>query len=176
MKPVHWRLVPFFAFIVLIVLFCRGLALDPRHLPSVQLGKPIPDFTLPGLMNASFSSTALKGKISLLNVWASWCMACADEQVVLMQLADKGISIYGLNYKDNTQNAMQWLQEWGNPYQQIGEDNEGKIAMNLGVYGAPETFLIDQNGIIRYRHVGPLTMGIWEKEFEPLIHAMEHTG
>lgn len=173
MSSLHWRLIPFFAFVLLIVLFCRGLELDPRHLPSTQVGKAVPKFTITSLDGKAFSSSTLKGQVSLLNVWASWCMACADEQTVLMQIAGQGISIYGLNYKDTTENAKQWLSEWGNPYKQVGEDSKGNVAINLGVYGAPETFLLDKNGIIRYRHVGAITMPIWKKEFEPRIHALE---
>ena len=176
MKPLHWRLIPFFAFLLLIVLFWRGLALDPRHLPSTQVGKAIPEFTMASLDGKPFSSHELKNHVSLLNVWASWCMACAEEQTVLMQLAAQGVFIYGLNYKDTAENANQWLKEWGNPYQQIGEDPEGKVAINLGVYGAPETFLLDKQGIILYRHVGIMTMPIWEKEFAPRIQSLENAA
>lgn len=167
MTTLHWRLIPFFLFIVLAVLFWRGLALDPHHLPSVKIGQPLPSFSLNSLDNQAFTPASMKGQPVLLNVWASWCMACADEQPVLMQLAKEGIPIYGLNYKDTAENAKEWLQEWGNPFQQVGEDNEGKVAMDIGVYGSPETFLIDKNGLIQYRHVGALTLAVWQKEFLP---------
>jgi len=173
MKALHWRLAPFFIFLALVLVFWRGLALDPHHLPSTKVGQPLPSFQLTSFGETKRSSKSMLGHVSLLNVWASWCMACADEQAVLMRLAKQGVSIYGLNYKDSMDNAKEWLSEWGNPYQQIGEDVDGKVAINLGVYGAPETFLIDKNGIIRYRHVGALTMVIWEKEFAPLIQLLE---
>jgi len=176
MKTFHWRLAPFFIFLALAVVFWRGLALDPHHLPSAKVGQPLPPFELQSFDDAKLSSKSMLGHVSLLNVWASWCMACADEQQVLMQLAKQGVVIYGLNYKDTMGNAKEWLGEWGNPYEQIGEDVEGKVAINLGVYGAPETFLIDKQGIIRYRHVGALTLLIWEKEFLPLIKSLENVG
>lgn len=172
MKPLQWRFAPFYLFIVLLVLFFRGLELDPRHLPSTKIGQPLPEFTLNSLSDKPFVSGSLKGQVSLLNVWASWCLSCADEQNVLMKLASNGVVIDGLNYKDTADNANQWLAEWGNPYRQVGEDVDGKVGLNLGVYGAPETFLIDQKGIIRYRHVGPLTLAIWEKEFVSRIRAL----
>ena len=176
MTSLRWRLVPFFIFIVLALLFWRGLALDPRNLPSTQIGKSLPYFKLKTLDGALFTPDSLKGSISLLNVWASWCMACADEQVTLMKLAGQGVAIYGLNYKDTIDNATQWLKEWGDPYKKIGEDVDGTVAINLGVYGAPETFLIDKEGIIRYRHVGPFTLAVWKTEFLPRIRSLEGVG
>jgi cytochrome c biogenesis protein CcmG/thiol:disulfide interchange protein DsbE len=176
MKLLHWRLIPFFLFIVLAVLFWRGLALDPHHLPSVKIGQKLPDFELSSLDNGTFKSSSMQGHIALLNVWASWCMSCADEQVTLMQLASQGVAIFGLNYKDSSENATQWLHEWGNPYRQVGEDIDGKVAINIGVYGAPETFLLDKQGIIQYRHVGALTPQIWKKEFLPRIQKLEAVG
>lgn len=176
MKALHWRLAPFFIFLALVVIFWRGLALDPHNLPSAKVGQPLPSFQLASFDETKLSPKSMLGHVSLLNVWASWCMACADEQAVLMQLAKQGVFIYGLDYKDSMDNAKEWLNEWGNPYQQIGEDVDGKVAINLGVYGAPETFLIDKKGIIRYRHVGALTMAIWEKEFAPLIQSLESVG
>ena len=176
MKPLYWRLAPFFVFLVLAMLFWRGLALDPHHLPSVKIGRSLPSFTLKSLSEETLTSSSMVGHVSLLNVWASWCMACADEQTVLMQLAKQGVSIYGLNYKDSVDNAREWLGEWGNPYQQIGVDADGKVGINLGVYGTPETFLIDKQGIIRFRYAGPMTLPIWEKEFLPRIQALENVG
>ena len=173
MTKLHWRLMPFFLFIVLGMLFWRGLELDPHHLPSVKIGQPLPTFTLNTLDNKTFTQATMQGHASLLNVWASWCMACADEQGVLMQLAKQGVPIYGLNYKDTAENAREWLNEWGNPFQQVGEDVDGKVAIDMGVYGSPETFLIDKKGVIRYRHVGALTMPVWKKEFLPRLALLE---
>lgn len=172
MTTLQWRLMPFFLFIVLALLFWRGLTLDPHHLPSVKIGQPLPSFTLDSLDNGVFTPASMQGKPVLLNVWASWCMACADEQTVLMQLAKEGIPIYGLNYKDSPDNAKEWLEEWGNPFQQVGEDVDGKVAMDMGVYGSPETFLIDKNGLINYRHVGPMTHAVWRQEFLPRLEKL----
>src|SRR3990167_353239 len=104
MKALHWRLIPFFIFLLLILLFLRGLELDPHHLPSAQIGKPLPEFSLNSMDDEVFTSDSMFGHVSLLNVWASWCMSCADEQLMLMQLADEGVPIYGLNYKDTPEN------------------------------------------------------------------------
>lgn len=170
MKMSFWRLGPFIIFIVLALFLWRGLSLEPQTLPSVQVGKSLPDFQLPMLGKEQvFTSLLLKGQIALLNVWASWCSACKEEQVFLMQLSQENIPIYGLNYKDTTEEAKRWLGEWGNPYRAIAEDKEGKVAIDLGVYGTPESFLIDKKGVIRYRHVGVLTQTVWQNEFLPLI-------
>lgn len=175
MKITFWRLIPLFVFIVLCIFFWRGLALDPRYLPSAQLNKPLPHFQLSTLDNiqTEFTQKSLRGQVALLNVWASWCAACSYEQYFLLQLAREGMAIYGLNYKDNTEEAKRWLSEWGNPYKIIGQDFNGKVAIDLGVYGAPEMFLIDKKGVIRYRHSGVLDADTWQKEFLPRIKALE---
>ncbi|MCL5272919.1 MAG: DsbE family thiol:disulfide interchange protein [Gammaproteobacteria bacterium] len=177
MRIKGWKLVPVTLFLLLSFFLWRGLSLDPHKLPSVQLGKSLPDFTLPQLQNpeAVFSSSTLRQQVVLLNVWASWCEACVDEQVFMMQLAREGIPIYGLNYKDKSSDALQWLAQWGNPYKLIGQDTHGKVAIDLGVYGAPETFVIDKQGIIRYRHVGIMTQDAWIKEIAPLMKQLEQT-
>ncbi|MCW0218446.1 MAG: DsbE family thiol:disulfide interchange protein [Prosthecobacter sp.] len=174
MKTSLWRLLPFFIFAALVLLFWRGLSLDPKKLPSVQTGKALPDFRLPALNDETqvLTPARMLGQVSLLNVWASWCSACVDEQVFLMSLAAQGIPIFGLNYKDEPAQAKAWLKEWGNPYQMIGSDISGKVAIDLGVYGAPETFLVDAKGIIRYRHVGTLNEASWTKEFLPKIQML----
>lgn len=175
MKKIGWRIIPVVIFLILSVFLWRGLSLDPHHLPSVQVGKALPDFTLPQLQNpqAVFSSTALRGQVILLNVWASWCEACVEEQVFMMQLAREGIPLYGLNYKDHATDALQWLAQWGNPYKLIAQDINGRAAIDLGVYGAPETFVIDKQGIIRYRHVGIMTQEAWQKDILPLMKKLE---
>lgn len=176
MKKHVWRLLPLIIFTFLVVFLWRGLSLEPHNLPSTQIGHPLPEFQLPRLGEGKqvFSTQLLKGKVALLNVWASWCSACIDEQVFLMQLSREGVLIYGLNYKDNAANATQWLNEWGNPYKAIGEDRLGKVAIDLGVYGAPETFLLDSQGIIRYRHVGILDAKSWREEFLPRMRQLEN--
>lgn len=175
MKKRYLRLIPFMFFALLVIFLWRGLSLDPHHLPSTQLGKLLPAFKLSTLEEgqAEFTNKSMHGHVAILNVWASWCAACLDEQVFLLQLAREGVAIYGLNYKDTTQEAKKWLSEWGNPFKIVGEDLNGKVAIDLGVYGAPETFLIDKSGIIRYRHVGILDTQSWQQEFLPRINALE---
>ena len=178
MRSVYWRLIPFAVFTLLVLFFWRGLSLDPQQLPSVQIGKPLPLFRLPTLGNkqVELTSADLKGQVFLLNVWASWCYACTIEQLFLLQLKQDGVTIFGLNYKDKTDDASKWLTEWGNPYKLVGEDVAGKVAIDLGVYGAPETFLVDKAGIIRYRHVGVLNADVWQQYFLPLIKQLEQAA
>ncbi len=165
------RCIPLLFFALLAFFLWRGLSLDPHKIPSVQIGRALPAFSIPSLIGTekTFSSATLRGHYYLLNVWASWCSACIEEQVFLLQLAREGIPLYGINYKDNPQKAKQWLEEWGNPFQRIGVDKKGLVAIDLGVYGAPETFLIDKRGVIVYRHVGVLDEASWKNEFLPRI-------
>ncbi|MCW8386026.1 DsbE family thiol:disulfide interchange protein [Fluoribacter dumoffii] len=175
MRKIGWKVVPIAFFLLLCIFLWRGLSLNPYELPSVQLGKPLPQFSLPQLQepNTFFNSTQLKGQVVLLNVWASWCAACIDEQVFMLHLAREGVPLYGLNYKDKPDDALRWLEQWGNPYKLVFEDRDGKVAIDLGVYGAPETFVIDKKGTIRYRHVGVMTKQVWLKEIAPLIKQLE---
>lgn len=175
MKKIGWRVVPILLFLLLSVFLWRGLSLNPHELPSVQVGKALPEFKLAQLQNPelSFSSEQIRNQVVLLNVWASWCAACTEEQVFLLQLARQGVVIYGLNYKDQSADALQWLKQWGNPYQVIMEDKDGKVSIDLGVYGAPETFVIDKKGIIRYRHAGVMNQELWHNEIQPLMQQLE---
>lgn len=175
MTKIGWRVLPVILFLLLSAFLFRGLYLDPHTLPSVQIGKSLPQFNTSQLEHPEllFSSNEIKNKVVILNIWASWCEACVEEQVFLMQLAREGVLIYGLNYKDQPGDALNWLNQWGNPYQLIGQDSEGKIAIDLGVYGAPESFVIDKNGIIRYRHVGIMTQDVWTKTIQPLMKRLE---
>lgn len=178
MSRIGWRLIPIFLFLLLSVFLWRGLSLDPHHLPSVQIGRHLPQFSVRQLHNpkANFTSKELQNQVVLLNIWASWCEACIEEQVFLLELARKGVPIYGLNYKDNPKEALHWLAQWGNPYKIIGQDRQGKIAIDLGVYGAPETFLIDKKGIIRYRHVGVMDQDIWTHTISPMMKKLEEAS
>lgn len=178
MKTIGWKVIPIALFLLLSIFLWRGLSLNPHELPSVQLGKSLPQFNLPQLNNPdSFvSSSQLREQVVLLNVWASWCAACIEEQVFMLQLAREGVPIYGLNYKDESLDATRWLEQWGNPYKLIFQDRDGKVAIDLGVYGAPETFVIDKNGIIRYRHAGIMTQEVWVKEVSPLMKHLEQTS
>ncbi len=167
----NWRLIPVLIFLILAIFLWRGLSLEPHLLPSVQVGKTVPIFDLPNIdiTQPRFISNEIKGQFTLLNVWASWCQACSEEQVFLLKLSREGFPIYGLNYKDNPQKALTWVNTWGNPYKLIGSDPDGKVAMNLGVYGTPETFLLDKDGVIRYRYAGILNERVWNQEFVPII-------
>ncbi len=178
MRYINWKALPIVLFVFLGVFLWRGLSLNPHHLPSVQLGKPLPEFNLPQLDDSSlvFNTKQLRGSVVLLNVWASWCDACVAEQVFLMQLAREGVVLYGLNYKDDPLAAKQWLKQWGNPYQLIASDIHGIAAIDLGVYGAPETFIIDKKGVIRYRHAGILNQEIWSNEIQPLMTQLERSN
>jgi cytochrome c biogenesis protein CcmG, thiol:disulfide interchange protein DsbE len=163
-----WGVLPIVLFGILAVFFWRGLSLDPQNLPSAQLGKALPVFSLKILDEKDFfSPETMRGKPAILHVWASWCATCAEEQVFLLSLAQSGVPMYGLNYKDDPDNARQWLKTWGNPYLLSGRDTEGRVAIDLGVYGTPETFLVDAKGVIRYRHVGALNQAVWERVVLP---------
>ncbi len=170
------RVLPVVLFVVICGFFWHSLSLNPHDLPLAQLGHALPSFELPVLNQPTEHLTAQsiqKERFALLNVWASWCAACTDEQVFLMDLSQQGIPIYGINYKDNAKEATKWLTEWGNPYQIIGQDKEGRVAINLGVYGAPETFLIDKHNMIRYRYAGVLNAEVWQQKFVPIIQQLE---
>jgi cytochrome c biogenesis protein CcmG, thiol:disulfide interchange protein DsbE len=160
------------AFIALVAVLFYGLFRDPREVPSPFIGKTAPAFTLPQLADASamFSPEQMKGKVWLLNVWASWCPPCKEEHPHLVALQKKNVvSIIGLNYKDKREAALDVLKNTGDPYEKIAFDDAGKVALDWGVYGAPETFLIDAQGIVRAKHVGPLTPEIIAQKFAPLF-------
>ncbi len=149
-----------------------GLYKDPSEVPSPLIGKSVPVFTLPTLNDNSiqFSNNEFLGKVSILNVWATWCFACKQEHPALLELARRNIApIYGLNYKDDAAQARVYLRDFGNPFKQNAFDEAGRVAIDWGVYGAPETFLIDKKGIIRYKHIGPLTLNDLDNKIQPLI-------
>ena len=165
-------LLPLGVFIVLAGFLAVGLRLDPREVPSPLVGKPAPAFTLP-LLDAPgqmLSSQDLRGKVWLLNVWASWCVACRHEHPLLVELAKSGVvPIYGLNYKDERADAMKWLGQFGNPYKASISDTAGRIGIDFGVYGVPETFVIDKAGVIRHKIIGPITPDALRDEILPLV-------
>jgi len=173
----HLRyLVPLAIFAVLAAFLYRGLSLDPKLVPSPLIDKPVPSFSLPTLKDpeAMISDTTLKGKVWMMNIWATWCSACRAEHEVLLHLARTGkISIYGLNYKDKRPAAIRWLQQLGDPYVANAFDEQGRVGIDWGVYGAPETFIVDKQGIIRYKHIGPLSIDIVNNEILPLILELE---
>jgi cytochrome c biogenesis protein CcmG/thiol:disulfide interchange protein DsbE len=160
---------PLLAFTVLSLFLFRGLWLDPREMPSALVGRPVPEFSLPRLgAQGQVSQADIAGQVGLLNVWATWCPSCRVEHPYLVQLADAGIPVYGLNYKDRDDAARRWLEELGNPYRFNIVDREGSLGLDLGVYGAPETYLIDAEGVIHYRHVGVVDENVWRTTLEPL--------
>ena len=164
------RFLPLIIFAVLVGFLAYGLTLDPRRVPSPLVGKPVPVFELPLLNQAgTLSSQNLKGEISLVNAWASWCVACRAEHEVITQLSQSGLKVYGLNYKDEPDDAKKWLQRFGNPYFVNAVDYDGRIGIEWGVYGTPESFLIDHQGIIRHKVIGPITPSIVNQELIPLI-------
>lgn len=173
-----WRIFPLLVFIGLLVLFAIGLTLDPRNLPSTRIGHTLPEVMLPVLANPTeqFALGELTGHMRLINVWASWCEACVEEQPFLMQLAHEGVTLWGINYKDTRADALQWLSRFGNPYQRVGVDAKGQLAIELGVYGVPETFLMDPDGIIVYRHAGAMTPDIWAREFLPRMRTQKRSA
>ena len=149
---------PLIIFVALVAVLGIGLTLNPREVPSPLIGKPAPEFNLPLLFNeGSFSNKDLIGHVTLVNVWASWCFACRYEHETVKHLSRNGVRVIGLNYKDEPDAAKSWLAKLGNPYQAIAVDYNGRIAIDWGVYGAPETFLIDKKGIIRHKVIGPLS-------------------
>jgi cytochrome c biogenesis protein CcmG/thiol:disulfide interchange protein DsbE len=167
--------IPAAIFAVLVGFFWVGLSKDPSVVPSPFIGKPAPEFHLQDLadLEATVSNADLVGQPSILNVWATWCVGCRQEHETLMQLAAMDIvPIYGLNYRDNRDQALQWLVRLGDPYMATGYDPDGAAGLDWGVYGAPETFLMDADGIVVYKHLGPLSLAVWRQEFMPRIHAM----
>ncbi len=169
-------LIPLGIFIVLAVFLARGLQLNPHEVPSPLIGKPAPDFLLPQLQDANqqLGRKDLLGKVSLLNVWASWCVACREEHPVLVEIARSGVvNIYGLNYKDAREDALRWLAQFGNPYLTSAFDEQGKVGIDYGVYGVPETYVIDRQGIIRHKVIGPITQEKWDTAILPLIRKLQ---
>ncbi len=176
-------LLPLAVFILLVGFLAVGLKLNPREVPSPLVGKAAPAFDLPVLHEAGkpfdpaarrFAPSSMRGKVWLLNVWASWCVSCRDEHPMLMALAKRGVMpILGLNYKDKGDEATAWLKQFGNPYDLSVVDADGRIGIDYGVYGVPETYLIDAEGVIRYKQIGPLTAAILEQKILPLAAALK---
>ncbi len=168
-----WRkLAPLAIFILIAAFLGIGLTLDPTKIPSPLIDKPVPDFTLPLLKDShnTVSSAEFRDEVTLLNVWASWCVACRMEHPLLLDLARSGEArIYGLNYKDRRDDALKWLDYYGDPYYKSAYDHEGKAGIDFGVYGVPETFIIDKNGIVRYKHIGPVGREDLDEKILPLI-------
>ena len=168
-------LIPLVLFAVLIVFLAIGLGHDPHRLPSALIDKPAPDFALPELREPGkiISPKQMRGKVWLLNVWGSWCVACREEHPFLMDIAKSGaVPIYGLSWKDKREDALAVLSELGDPYVLTVTDFDGRVAIDYGITGAPETYLIDKNGVIRYKEPGQLTPEIMEKTILPMVRAL----
>ncbi len=165
--------IPLSIFIAIAAFLLRGLYLDPQALPSALIDKPLPDFELPTLEREELVKRQdLLGEVALYNVWATWCVACRTEHPFLNELADRGVLIYGINYKDDKQTARRWLANLGNPYRLNLYDSEGALGLDLGVYGAPETYFVDARGVIHYRHVGVLDKNVWKAQLQAVYQRL----
>ena len=179
MSPKHKRTLllglPLAGFLALLLVLGSGLSRDPSLLPSVLIDQPLPAFHAQRLDDPDhwLSPADLQGDVALLNVWATWCPTCYQEHTFLNLLRQRDVVIYGVNYKDNREAALTWLAQLGDPYRFNIDDPQGQLGIDLGVYGAPETFLLDAQGTIRYRHVGALDETVWEREFLPRIRQLE---
>jgi cytochrome c biogenesis protein CcmG, thiol:disulfide interchange protein DsbE len=166
-----WRyLLPAFLFALLVGVFVIGLQKDPTFVPSPLLNKPAPEFSLPLLDEPArtLSRQDLIGHYSLVNVWGTWCSGCRQEHELLVTLAqESGVPIFGINWKDDPALARAWLSKLGNPYAAVGLDQDGRVAIDWGVYGAPETFLVGPDGTVLYKHIAPMTMDVWREQFVP---------
>jgi len=168
-------ILPFVLFVVVMGFLAKGLFLDPREVPSPLIGKPAPAFTAPILSdtNKNFSTADMKGKVWLLNVWASWCAACREEHPLLLEMRQHDLPLYGLAYKDTDAEAEAVLEQMGNPYIATATDASGKIGIDYGVYGVPETYIIDKTGVIRYKQIGPITPAALRDKILPLLKVLE---
>ena len=172
-------LIPLGIFLVLVVFLAVGLRRDPHEVPSPLINRAAPTFRLPQLKepNKTFSAEDMRGKVWVLNVWASWCVSCRDEHPLLLEYAATGaVPIYGLNWKDKREDALAWLGELGDPYVLSVADLDGRVAIDYGVYGAPETYLIDQSGTIRYKQIGAVTRDVWQDKILPLVQQLNREG
>ncbi len=172
----RWQYIaPLLLFAVLVGFLAVGLNLNPREVPSPLIDKPAPAFALPRLDDPAqtISLQDLAGKVWVLNVWASWCVACREEHPIFVEFARRSpVPLYGLNYKDTRDEAQAWLVRFGNPYTASLSDSKGLVGIDFGVYGVPETFIIDKQGVIRFKHIGPVTPKVLKERIEPLLKAL----
>jgi cytochrome c biogenesis protein CcmG/thiol:disulfide interchange protein DsbE len=174
-------IIPLVAFVVLAAVLGYGVKRSPdKHfIASVMIGKPVPDFSLPSLTDPgkTVTSKSLHGKPYVINVWGTWCAACRDEHQALLDIQQLGqVPLIGVDWRDTDEDALNWLAQLGNPYTQVAVDKHGRLAIDLGVYGAPETFLIDANGTIIHKHIGPLSVEIFKRDFEPKLNGQQPAG
>lgn len=169
MAPRLKLFLPLLIFGVMSIFLFRGLSLDPQALPSALIDQPLPEFSLPVLgQDRMIAQQDIAGEPALLNVWATWCISCRVEHPYLLQISADGVPIYGINYKDEDAAAERWLAELGNPYRANIVDRQGTLGLDLGVYGAPETYLLDARGVVRYRHVGVVDERVWQTILQPM--------
>ena len=164
--------IPIVVFVGIGAIFYRGLGLNPNYIPSPLLGKPAPVYELPTLVDPGKTTGTddLLGQVSLVNIWATWCVGCRQEHPFLVELARQNIlPIYGVNWRDDRASALDWLATLGDPYVASAFDSDGSVAIDWGVYGAPETFLVDRDGTVLYKHIAPMNRSVWESEFMPRI-------
>ncbi|MBQ74388.1 MAG: DsbE family thiol:disulfide interchange protein [Gammaproteobacteria bacterium] len=170
-------LIPLTAFVLLVIVLAFGFRLeDPHYLPSELINRPFPEFSLQDLHDPDRTLTVadIKGKVSLVNVWATWCPNCLVEHPELIRISqEEGIALYGVNYNDVSSKAIAWLERHGNPYRLNMVDSSGTLAIDLGVYGAPETFVLDEQGVIQYRHVGAVTRRVWKSKILPVVELLQ---
>jgi len=172
-------LIPLGIFIVLVIFLAIGLGRDPHEVPSPLINKAAPTFRLPQLKEPSktFSADDMRGKVWILNVWASWCVSCREEHPLLIEYSKSGaVPIYGLNWKDKREDALAWLEDLGDPYVLSVADLDGRVAIDYGVYGAPETYVIDQGGTIRFKQIGAVTSDVWSEKILPLVQELNRQG
>lgn len=168
--------IPLMIFAVMAVFLGIGLTMDPREIPSPLIGKPVPQFNLPAVKGRTLglATADLRGQVSLVNVFASWCVACREEHPHWVELAKKNIvPIHGLNYKDKPDDAQAWLDQLGDPYTRTGVDRDGRVGIDWGVYGVPETFVVDRNGRIAYKHIGAITPEVLRDKLLPLVAQLQ---
>lgn len=169
--------IPLGIFLVVAAFLLKGLSLDPQALPSALIDRPLPEFSLPALGEArTVDRDTVTGEVALFNVWATWCVSCRVEHPYLTRLAATGMPIYGINYKDQDDQALKWLAELGDPYRLNIVDAEGSLGLDLGVYGAPETYVVDADGVIRYRHVGVVDERVWRDILGPIVEELRRAG
>lgn len=169
-------MLPVSVFFAITILLAVGLTMDPKKVPSPLIDKPVPEFGLPPVQGRELGleSADLRGEVSLVNVFASWCVACRQEHPLLMELSRRNlVPIHGLNYKDEPDDAAGWLDALGDPYTRTGADLDGRVGIDWGVYGVPETFVIDKNGNIAYKHIGPISEQDWETKIRPLVEKLQ---
>ncbi len=165
-------LIPLVAFLIFIPIFLVALFRDPSEIPSPFIDEPAPAFELPTLRNPSriVNNADIEGRAVLVNIWATWCVGCREEHEFLMQLArSEVVPIIGINWRDNRDEALQWLEALGDPYEFSGFDEFNRVGIDWGVYGAPETFLVNEDGVVVYKHLGPLDAATWQREFVPRL-------